>query len=220
MGLFLAIVDPIVGKARLTKVLMDGGSGLNVLYTDTLDHMGISRKDLCPSGAPFFEIILYWSIWLPVTFGDLTNFRKEYLDFEVVDFASPYHALLGRPCYTKFMTVSYYGCLKLNIPGPWVVIVVASSMAEAYHYEQEGTALTTVDVVAANFTQIRRQPGDEPPKGSKGNVTTTFHPADDTKMIQIRLEDPEKRLCIGAGMSPNMESTLTEFLCNNADVFA
>jgi hypothetical protein len=47
-----------------------------------------------------------------------------------------------------------------------------------------------------------------------------FHPADDTKTIQICLEDPEKRLCIGTGMSPDMESALTEFLHNNADVFA
>jgi hypothetical protein len=28
---------------RLTKVLMDGGSGLNIMYTKTLDAMGIIR---------------------------------------------------------------------------------------------------------------------------------------------------------------------------------
>jgi hypothetical protein len=38
----------------------------------------------------------------------------------VVNFASPYHALLGRPCYAKFMAVPYYGCLKLKMPRPWV----------------------------------------------------------------------------------------------------
>ena len=35
------IVDPIIRKKRLTKVLMDGGSGLNILYVDTLDVMRI-----------------------------------------------------------------------------------------------------------------------------------------------------------------------------------
>ena len=34
-------VDPIVRKKCLTKVLMDGGSGLNILYIDTLDAMRI-----------------------------------------------------------------------------------------------------------------------------------------------------------------------------------
>ena len=30
-GRYLLIVDPIIRKKRLTKVLMDGGSGLNIL---------------------------------------------------------------------------------------------------------------------------------------------------------------------------------------------
>ena len=40
-GRYPLIVDPIVRKKRLTKVLMDGGSGLNILYIDTLDAMRI-----------------------------------------------------------------------------------------------------------------------------------------------------------------------------------
>jgi hypothetical protein len=40
---FSLIVDPIVGKTRLTKVLMDGGSGLNILYGETYDTMGLAR---------------------------------------------------------------------------------------------------------------------------------------------------------------------------------
>jgi hypothetical protein len=34
------VVNPIVDTKRLTKVLMDGGSGLN-MYAETLDAMGI-----------------------------------------------------------------------------------------------------------------------------------------------------------------------------------
>jgi hypothetical protein len=51
------VVDPIVSNKRLTKVLMDGGSGLNILYVDTLDAMGIDRSRLRPSGAPFHSIV-------------------------------------------------------------------------------------------------------------------------------------------------------------------
>ena len=40
-GRYPLIIDPIVHKKRLTKVLMDGGSGLNILYIDTLDAMCI-----------------------------------------------------------------------------------------------------------------------------------------------------------------------------------
>ena len=38
------MVDPIISMKRLTKVLMDGGSGLNIMYAETLDTMGIDRS--------------------------------------------------------------------------------------------------------------------------------------------------------------------------------
>jgi hypothetical protein len=74
-GRYPLVVSPIVGTTRLTKVLMDGGSGLNILYTSTLDRMGIPRSILHPSKAPFYGIIPrkeampLGHIWLNVTFG-------------------------------------------------------------------------------------------------------------------------------------------------------
>ena len=41
LGQYLLVVDPIVRKKCLTKVLMDRGSGLNILHVDTLDAMCI-----------------------------------------------------------------------------------------------------------------------------------------------------------------------------------
>jgi hypothetical protein len=35
-GRYPLVVDPIIGNARLTKVLMDGGSSLNIIYVETL----------------------------------------------------------------------------------------------------------------------------------------------------------------------------------------
>ena len=40
-GRYLLVINPVVCKKHLTKVLMDGGSGLNILYVDTLDAMRI-----------------------------------------------------------------------------------------------------------------------------------------------------------------------------------
>jgi hypothetical protein len=42
---------------------------------------------------------------LTITFGDVRNLRTETLTFEVVGFSGTYHAILGRPAYTKFMAV-------------------------------------------------------------------------------------------------------------------
>jgi hypothetical protein len=40
-GRYPLVVDPIIGMKRLTKVLIDGGSGVNIMYAETLDAMGI-----------------------------------------------------------------------------------------------------------------------------------------------------------------------------------
>ena len=57
-GRYLLVVDPIVGPKRLTKVLMDGGSGLNIMYAKMLDEMGVDRTNLRPTRAPFHGIML------------------------------------------------------------------------------------------------------------------------------------------------------------------
>ena len=96
---------------RLTKVLMDGGSGLNIMYAERLDAMGIDRLRIWPTEAPFYGIVPGRQALplrqndLPVTFGNSTNYRTETLTFKVARFHGTYHTILGRPCYVKFMDV-------------------------------------------------------------------------------------------------------------------
>jgi len=40
-GRYPLVVYPIIGTKWLSKVLMDGGSGLNIMYAETLNAMGI-----------------------------------------------------------------------------------------------------------------------------------------------------------------------------------
>jgi hypothetical protein len=74
--------------------------------------------------SPGKQALSLGQIDLPITFGDLSNFRKETLTFEVVGFHGTYHAVLGQPCYVKFMAISRYTYLKLKMSGPNRVITV------------------------------------------------------------------------------------------------
>ena len=56
-GCYPLVVDPIIRKKRLTKVLMDRGSDLNILYVDTLNAMHIPRSELRLVGSPFHGVI-------------------------------------------------------------------------------------------------------------------------------------------------------------------
>jgi len=98
------VLDPVVAGVRLTKVLIGGGSGLNVLSTSTLRKMGLDiAKMLTPTKAPFYGIVPgnaampLGTVTLPVTFGIRENIRKEYIKFKVANFEASYHTILGRP---------------------------------------------------------------------------------------------------------------------------
>jgi hypothetical protein len=132
-GQYPLVVDPIIGNARFSKVLMDGGSSLNILYAHTLRLLGIGLDQLRPSTttfhgvAPGKRVQPLGQIDLPVWFGMPDNFRKETLTFEVVGFRGAYHAILGRSCYAKFMAVPNYTYHKMKMLGPNGVITVGSS---------------------------------------------------------------------------------------------
>ena len=127
------MVDPIISTKRLTKVLMDGGSGLNIMYAKTLDTMGIDRSCIRLTEAPFHDIVYgkqampLEQIDLPITFGDPSNYRMETLTFKVVGFHRTNHAILGRPCYAKFVAALNYTYLKLKMSGSCRVITIGTS---------------------------------------------------------------------------------------------
>jgi hypothetical protein len=122
-GKYPLVVDPVIGDVRLTKVLMDGGSSLNIIYAETLRLLRVDLSLVWAGVAPFHGIIPgkrvqpLGQLDLPICFGTPSNFRRETLTFEVVGFRGTYHAVLGRPCYAKFMAVPNYTYLKLKMSG-------------------------------------------------------------------------------------------------------
>ena len=85
---------------------MDGGSGINIIYADTLRRMNKNLEGLAKSDTTFHGIVpgkpitLLGSISLEVVFGKPDNYRRETLHFEIFDWPSQYQAILGRLAYT------------------------------------------------------------------------------------------------------------------------
>ena len=116
--------------ARFSRVLIDGGSSINILYKDTMEKLGIKQRQVQSSRTVLHGIVPGLScspigkILIDVLFGDKDHFRREPVWFEVVDLESPYHALLGRPALAKFMAVTHHGYNVLKMPGSGGVIMV------------------------------------------------------------------------------------------------
>ncbi|XP_039818537.1 uncharacterized protein LOC120681051 [Panicum virgatum] len=162
---------------HLSKVLMDGGSSLNILYVDTLEAMGIPQGCLRESLFPFYGILPGMKAYpvsnidLPVTFGSKANFRTETLTFEVVDWKGVYHAILGRPAYAKFMayisSCEYYD--------------LATTMANS----------TELGQLRATTPECRPDPG-------KPSQASAFVSTDKTKTVVVDDADPTKTVRIGS----------------------
>ena len=189
LGRYPLVVDLIVGIKCLPKVLMDGGSGLNIMYVETLDTMGIDRARVRPTEAPFHDIVPrkqampLGQVNLPVTFGGPSNYRMETLTFEVVGFHRTYHAINGRPCYAKFMAVPNYTYLKLKMLGLGGVITIDTSFQRAYECEVECCDHATAIVASGELTNIRKEVTEEVPDPKR--LTGSFQPAEGSKEVLI-----------------------------------
>ena len=80
------VLDPIIDGFHLTRVLMDGGSSLNLPYQDTVCKMGIDPSRIKPTKTTFKGVIpgvedrCTGSITLEVVFGYPDNFRKRRIN--------------------------------------------------------------------------------------------------------------------------------------------
>jgi hypothetical protein len=147
---------------------------------------------------------------LPVCFDTPTNFRKETLTFEVVGFRGTYHAILGCPCYARFMAVPNYTYLKLKMPGPNGVITVRPSYEHAYECDVECVehreAVLESATLAADLDGLANEIPD--PKRHAGS----FEPAEDIKLVPLDPTDTKgKALSISAPSIPNRKQCPSTF---------
>jgi hypothetical protein len=207
LGRYPLVVDPIIGNIRLSKVLMDGGSSLNIIYAETLELLGVDRSEVRAGAAPFHgiapgkRILPLGRIDLPVCFGTPSNFRKEALTFEVVGFRGTYHAMLGRPCYAKFMAVPNYTYLKLKMPGPNRIIIVGSTYRHAYECDMEcveyAEALAESEALNADLERLSKEAPDAK------RHTDNFEPVEAIKSVSLDPNnDASRKVRISSGLDP------------------
>ena len=195
----------MVRNVKLRRTLIDGGSALNILFAKTLDDMQIPRMELKPSNAPFHGVIPGLSatplgqITLPVTFGTRENFRTENVCFEVADFETAYHAILGRPALAKFMAVPHYTYMMMKMPGPRGVISLRSDIKQAVTCDKESCEMAQTHETTLACEEIRLAATT----ASEGEVPTTKLTKTEesdakTKKIPLDPSDPDKTAVIGA----------------------
>ena len=54
---FPLVLDPTIRNVRFKKVLVNGGSALNILFAGVLTELGFAKDDLVPVDSPFWGIV-------------------------------------------------------------------------------------------------------------------------------------------------------------------
>jgi hypothetical protein len=228
-GSYPLVVEPIVEGALLTQTLIDGGSGLNVIFVDTLKKMDFDFKRLTECDEPFFGIVpgkaahpMGW-ISLPVTFGTEENFCTEYLSFEVANFKSSYHAILGRLMLARFMAIPHYTYLVLKMPAPKGDIIVYGDLLISFKCDNEALEIAMMNACfGASAVMVAEAKKVDPfdltiPEQKRTETALDTTPG--TKVC-LGLADPTKMVVIGNDLREKYELALTSFLRDNADIFA
>jgi hypothetical protein len=208
LGKYPLLVDPVIRESRVKKVLVDGGSSINVTFPRTLLGLGITLKELQESDTPFFGIMPtegeypLGHIYMLVTFRTLDNYKTEYLSFEVASFDCGYNAIIGRPGLVKFMAIPHYTYMILKMPRPQGIITVRADfqgVAECFRVAIQAALTTKLS------TTFSAQANSKPEKDltvptNEAQAMTSMQPTEETKRINLGFADERKFAIISSSL--------------------
>lgn len=109
------LIDIGIGQCQVTKVLIDTGSSVDLIFRDTLDKMGVDLWDMKPSSRTLTGFNgaseqMLGTIRLPVYAGDIVRTVK----LSVIRAKAPYNAILSTPWLhlMKAVPSTYHQCVK------------------------------------------------------------------------------------------------------------
>jgi hypothetical protein len=201
------VVEPNIEGTLLAQTLIDGESGLNVIFVDTLKKMDFDIKRLTECDEPFFVIVPSKAAYpmgqvsLSVTFGTEENFRTEYLSFDVVDFKSSFHAILCRPMLARFMVVLHYTYLVLKMPAPKGVLTVYGDLLISFKCDNAALEIAMMHdwfgALAVMVAEAKKVDQSDLAISEQKHTETALDATPLTKKFCLGLPEPAKTVVIG-----------------------
>ncbi|VFQ78406.1 unnamed protein product [Cuscuta campestris] len=209
--------DPLVitmdmGGVDVSRVLVDTGSSVNVLYLDAFEKLKLCRTRLEPlkiplSGFTGDSVEAEGSILLTCELGTGDQVVQKQMRFVVVNIKCVHNAILGRPGINKVRGVISMAhlCMKFYTPGG--IGQVRGDQKKARHCYLEAVkkmtkAFERVTLVSQEEERSKLEPGDE------------------TEQIVLREAFPERMVRIGRDLPGGLRDEIISVLREYADIFA
>ncbi|XP_063949875.1 uncharacterized protein LOC135152721 [Daucus carota subsp. sativus] len=229
------VINPVIGQNKIWKVLVDGGSSVNVLYYNTYQKMNLEGKqiDTCYE-APLYgfgnqPVPIEGTIHLPLLLGKSPYTVEKQVKFYVVRVESPFNAILGRPVLTAFEAIASIPHLKLKFP------------------TEEGVGEMRGDQKAARIIMLEDLEKDKDLGGAEGNKrrrtedgpggsghalhielekfgndlsNPIAEPGTETEEVELYAGCSGKMVRIGKDMEPGLKEKVIDVVRRYHDVFA
>lgn len=215
------VVTVEIARYGVSKVLVDQGSSINILYWKTFRQMDIS-KDL---KVPFDEQLVgfagervdtrgYLDLWMRIGTGREGEEKK--VRYLLVDANTSYNVLIGRPCLNSFGAIVSTPHLTMKYPtarGTICTVRADQKMArECYAaglkmYPRETKRRTN----GANVAMADLDP--------RTNTEDRLEPQGETQPVIVG-KDPTQITNVAQGLEEEVERQLRATLWRNRDLFA
>ncbi|VFQ70305.1 unnamed protein product [Cuscuta campestris] len=209
--------DPLVitmdmGGVDVSRVLVDTGSSVNVLYLDAFEKLKLCRTRLEPlktllSGFTGDSVEAKGSILLTCELGTGDQVVQKQMRFVVVNIKCVHNAILGRPGINKVRGIISMAhlCMKFYTPGG--IGQVRGDQKKARHCYLEAVKKMTrafegITLVSQEEDRSKLKPGDE------------------TEQIVLRGAFPERMVRIGRDLPRGLRDEIISVLREYADIFA
>ena len=208
VGVLPLIMSPTIQNLAVSKMLVDGGAGLNLLSIKVMERLQIPLYRLQPTGS--FQGVNrgltqpLGQITLPVTFGEPKIFRTEDITFDIADIPLPYHGILGRPALAKFMAASHYAYNVLKIPSQAGVITVKADYQDA---------IFCADAITKAAMVVSPRNGQPLPRDNEDHFVTVTLPGK-----KASVNEPEGSMSISAPVKLLPSAPKQKLECNDASL--
>ncbi|XP_021991426.1 uncharacterized protein LOC110888195 [Helianthus annuus] len=126
------VITLFISNYFVHKILIDGGSSVNIIQLDVLKRMNIPKSEIVPRSSVLIGFSgetknTLGDIKLPIYIEGVNSIKK----ICVIDCLSCYNVILGRLWIYDMKAVpsTYHQCVKL--PTPWGVVKIESDQQEA-----------------------------------------------------------------------------------------
>ncbi|VFQ62002.1 unnamed protein product [Cuscuta campestris] len=210
--------DPLVitmdiNGVDVTRVLVDTGNSVNILYLETFQKLRLCRTQLEPLKTPLSgftgdTVEAEGSIVPPVELGSGEKTVWKKMRFIVVDIKCVHNAILGRPGINRVEAVISmpHLCMKFHTPGG-VGEVKGDQMNARECYARAVKKMTKgVNVISQEIT--------------KGETREKLEPEAETVEIELHPGDSSRMVRIGANLPEDLKAQITRVLQEYAGIFA